>query len=137
MDYLELFHKSYKRILQSTLDDKDFFEVFYHKFVSSSALVKEKFRNTDMKKQKSMLKDSLLHLLDFFATHKVDDYMLNIARIHSKSHHDISPELYDLWLDSLVSTLQEFDPDFNSNIELAWRIVLSPGITFMKFHYTK
>ena len=28
-----------------------------------------------------------------------------------------------------------FDPKFNEEIELAWRVVLAPGIEYMKYKY--
>ena len=67
----------------------------------------------------------------------VPDYLEKIAQKHSQSAHDIPPQLYDLWLDTLVKTVKEFDPDFNEEVELSWRLVLSSGITYMKFKYDK
>lgn len=49
---------------------------------------------------------------------------------------DIHPELYDLWLECLIETVAEFDDGFRDEVELAWRLVLSPGIVYMKFKYT-
>ena len=45
------------------------------------------------------------------------------------------PELYEAWLDSLIATARESDPDFDDELELAWRVVLAPGIAYMKFRY--
>ncbi|MFT6905519.1 MAG: hypothetical protein ACJAS1_002175 [Oleiphilaceae bacterium] len=40
--------------------------------------------------------------------------------------------MYDIWLDSLISTVEEFDPEFDNDIDQAWREVLAPGIAFIK-----
>ena len=134
-NYVEQFRESYNRVLLGTLSDRDFFDAFYERFIESSPIVKEKFKNTDMAKQKKILMESMFHLLDFFATREFSSHMRRIARTHSKSEKNISPELYDLWLEVLIKTLREFDTEFNKDIELAWRLVLSPGITFLKFEY--
>ena len=47
----------------------------------------------------------------------------------------IAPELYEEWLESLIQTVREFDLEFTDEVELSWRVVLSPGITYMKFRY--
>ena len=41
------------------------------------------------------------------------------------------------WLESLIETVQLFDSRFTEEIELAWRVVLAPGIAYMKFKYDK
>ena len=45
------------------------------------------------------------------------------------------PELYDFWLDSLLRSAREFDPQFNSEIDQAWRQMLQPGIEYMRSRY--
>jgi hemoglobin-like flavoprotein len=85
--------------------------------------------------QKKVLEKSFYRLMVFYATNAADDYLEHIAIRHSKTHLNIAPVLYDLWLESLVETLKTFDPDFNREVELAWRLVLAPGIAYMKFYY--
>ena len=48
---------------------------------------------------------------------------------------DIRPELYDLWLDALIATAREHDPDFDAAAEALWRECLRPGIEVMRSHY--
>ena len=74
-------------------------------------------------------------MLIFYATNNANDYLEEIAIQHSKSVLDINPGLYDLWLESLIDTVKEYDYDFTPETELSWRLVLSVGITYMKFKY--
>lgn len=50
---------------------------------------------------------------------------------------DIAPRLYDLWLETLIDTARDFDEQFDEEVELAWRLVLTPGIVYMKFYYDR
>ena len=41
--------------------------------------------------------------------------------------------MFDLWLESLGAAARQIDPEANDRVELAWHVVMSPGIAFMKF----
>ena len=134
--YHHIFNDSYDRILQ-TDQNNQFFDTFYQNFLATSTEVTEKFKNTDFKRQKMMLKKSFMHVLDFYSTGKANTYMNQITHVHSQAAQDIRPELYDLWLNSLVAAVQTCDPYFDQKVELAWRMIFSSGITYMKSHYDK
>lgn len=131
-----LFDQSYERVKRIKKQGKSFFDVFYEVFRDSSPIINEHFRNTDMAKQKKMLEKSFYSLFIFYATNNANDYLDKIAERHSQSGANIPPQLYDLWLESLIKTVAQFDPYFDKDIELSWRIVLSAGITYMKFKYS-
>ena len=64
--------------------------------------------------------------------------MIIYSELHNttvKKNAAIPPDLYDVWLECLMQTLKEFDPEYSSEVELSWRVVLAPGITYMKFKY--
>lgn len=135
MSYERLFDESYERVALEVRDGQPFFEGFYHRFLVASPLVRHKFRNTDMVQQRTMLKKSFYSLLTFYASGSVDNVLERIAANHSRKGLDVSPFLYDLWLECLMDTVKRYDPLFDDDVELAWRLVLSPGITYMKFKY--
>ncbi len=135
MNFEQIYDQSYHRVIETQGGNPEFFDLFYKKFLSSSPEIYEKFRNTDMQKQKKMLKKSFYNLLIFYGSNQADDYIEKIAISHNQSHLNIRPELYDLWLNILMETLSECDPEYSSDVELAWRLVLTPGITYMKFKY--
>ncbi len=133
MSYEKLFDQSYERVLDVHVNDQDIFDAFYEHFINASEEVKEKFADTDMDRQKRMLKKSFYSLLVFYASNTADEYLKKMAEKHSKKGVDIPAHLYDLWMDSLVATVARFDPLFDEEIGLAWRLVLSSGITYMKY----
>ena len=137
MNYEDIFNDSYSRVLKGEIDGKNFFDLFYDKFIGSSPFVKEKFKNTKLEKQKEKVKKSFYHLIQFFVTKNVSPYMENIAKVHSKNKMDIEPYLYDFFAQSLIDAIKEFDTEFCDDVELSWRMVLSAGITYMKFQYDK
>lgn len=137
MSFEEIYDNSYERIVNITIKEQDFFTRFYDIFLASSDEIRQTFINTDMEKQRNMLKKSFYHLLIFYGSNQASPYIEDIAKSHDQARANISPRLYDLWLDALIETVKEFDPYFNDEIELAWRLVLSPGITYMKFFYKR
>ena len=76
-------------------------------------------------------------MLSFSTTLESSSHLKSIARRHSKTQVNIPPELYDLWLNCFLIAVKEFDPEFDQDIELAWSVILSPGIAYMKYHYDK
>ncbi|MCM0613159.1 globin [Marinobacter sediminum] len=135
MSFDDIFDASYDRVLLASPDNTDFFEAFYQRFLSSSPEVRMLFRNTDMSVQRSMLKKSFFSLVAFYASGTIDDVLRRIAYLHSSRELNIKPYLYDLWLECLTDTVRVYDPEFCDEVELAWRLILSPGITYMKFGY--
>jgi len=137
MDIEGLFDASYVRVLSREVEGRGFFEAFYERFVVSSPAVAAKFLHTDMARQRAMLKKSFYHLLAFYVSSHADYYLQQVAISHDRVHLDIPPALYDLWLESLIDTVRTFDEQFDDDVELAWRLVMTPGIVFMTFHYDR
>lgn len=137
-NYEVVFNSSYLRAVLRVKDGKFFIDGFYDRFIASSPEVEEKFKTTSMATQKLMLQESLVHMENFFATKgEADDQIEKVSRIHSKGEKNIAPHLYDLWLECLIDTVRDYDSEFNHDVELAWRMVMGSGITFMKFKYDK
>ncbi len=129
---IEVFNDSLERCTRSS----GFLDRFYELFLASSDEVAEKFRHTDFRKQKRALRISLYLMMSVTeGKPEGDAHLERIARLHSKADRDIPPKLYDLWLDSLVLAVKEFDPLFGEETEKAWRRIMRPGIEFMKSKY--
>jgi len=137
MGFEEIFDASYKRILSDPRNGISFFDAFYTQLLGSNEEVAEHFANTDMAVQQSMLKKSFYSLFAFYASGQADDAIRSIAKRHNHKNLDIKPEFYDLWLECLISTIRQYDDKFSDDVELAWRLVMTPGITYMKFKYDK
>ena len=130
VDFNTLFNDSYEAI---SINKSEFYDLFYNKFVNSSFLVKNAFKDTDMVVQKEMLGKAVVHMINFSVSKMATKYLLDIARKHAEIN--IPTELYDLFIHSLLSALSEFYPRFSNECAIAWRITLSPGIELMK-HYS-
>ncbi|MCX4025672.1 globin [Endozoicomonas sp. SM1973] len=135
-DFENIFDASYERVLGKEINARSFFDAFYLNFTNKSDAIARAFANTDMSKQKRLLEKSFYKLLTFYATNNATDYLEKIAIQHNRLHLNILPEWYDIWLEALVETVAQYDDEFSDNIELAWRLVLASGITYMKFKYS-
>ena len=133
----QVFDASYERVMRQELAGRAFIPAFYDRFIDSSPLVREKFRDTDMGRQIAMLEKSLHYVAYLFSSPDIYSYVEEIALLHSARGKDIPPQLYDLWLETLIDTVREFDPEFGIDVELGWRLSLARGIAYMKFMYDK
>lgn len=131
---MELFNDSLERCQANTR----FLDRFYEIFIASDDGVAEKFAHTDLKRQQMMLKSSLFLLLEVAGRHPRGESVVHLERIaerHDRSHHDVKPELYTLWLDCMLRTVREFDMKCDDAVESAWRAVLGHGIEIMRARY--
>ncbi len=132
---LTIMAESYDRVLAEKRGGKAFFDEFYKRFLNASPRIAEKFSSADMVKQQAHLQLSVGHMVDFFATGKPSERMRQIAASHSKSGRDIAPELYDIWLEKLLETVQIFDESYSPSIERSWRTVMQAGMDYMRSQY--
>lgn len=130
-----VFEASFERVTPRGAYNPDFIEGFYRRFLGSSDDVARRFARTDIARQKTMLHDSLETLVEFSRNHRLTAQLTRLARVHSRGEHDIPPALYDSWLDALMATVADFDPQFSQDVEIAWRLTLAPGIAYLKFGY--
>ena len=131
MSPVEVFRASLKRCLAKP----EFLLDFYGIFMASSDEVREKFKNTDLKRQTEVLADSLWVMANVAASAKGGaawDSLPRLAEKHDRAHLDIRPELYDVWLNALVETARRHDPLFSAQIESDWRETLAVGIDYLR-----
>lgn len=132
-NYETVFNESFDKMLGNNAYNAAFIGEFYRLFFNKSPLVTEMFANTNMSAQKTMLHDSLYTMVEFYRSKQLTSELRHLARVHGKSGRDIPLHLYDLWLDSLMEALYNYDSEFDEQAELAWRLVMTPGITYIKF----
>lgn len=137
-DHVDVFRASLKRCLASD----DFLRQFYHRLLSSSEEVRQKFENTDLDRQARVLEDSLYILTVAAQAAQPSEEvspawteMSRLARLHDRNHLDIRPGLYDLWLHCLLDAARSHDPEFSPEIEEDWRKTLDIGIAFLRSHH--
>jgi hemoglobin-like flavoprotein len=126
-----IFLASLKRCLAAP----GFLDSFYERFVGSSEEVREKFRNTDMKRQVRALEDSLYVVANAVQGEEnslAREALPAIAARHGRQDLDIPPGLYDLWIECLVETVRSHDPQLTPAVEAAWRETLTFGANYMR-----
>ena len=127
----ETFLSSLKRCLAAP----GFLEAFYERFTGSSEEVREKFKNTDMKRQVQVLEDTLYVVANAVQGEEgslARGALPALAAKHGPQGLDIRPRLYDLWIECLVETARTHDPQFDPALERAWRDTLAFGADYMR-----
>jgi hypothetical protein len=98
--------------------------------------VRAKFAATDFARQREMLLRSLA-LIAAAADgdpEGVEELRLR-AETHSRSQLNIEPHLYELWLESAISSAREADPLWAPVVETAWRSILGAAIHHLRSRY--
>jgi len=129
--------KSYGRCVFTHEAKEKFFQQFYETFLKSHPDIGALFVSTDFEKQNSMLKNAI-NMSILYAEKQDDlakDVLTNISRSHSSKRHNVKPEYYDYWLNSLIKTLQACDPNFNQELEQNWRDMMQISIDYIVERY--
>ena len=124
--------------LKRCLAKPDFLLDFYGIFMASSPEVREKFKDTDLKRQTEVLAETLWVVALAAESAPGSPAWRDLPRLaekHSRGHLDIRPGLYDQWLDCLVDAGRRHDPLFSREVEKAWRETLAVGIEYMRSRY--
>lgn len=122
--------------LERCAESKEFMPAFYDNFISSSEEVRDKFRNTDFNRQNQMLLNSVrLACEAVIGNAEGLKELRERGETHSRLHLNIKPELYDLWLSSLINTARTFDKHWDVEVEISWNLVLGQVIRHMLRYY--
>jgi hemoglobin-like flavoprotein len=111
-------------------------ERFYEILLAADPRIRQLFSHTDFTRQKELFLHGLVSLLDY-AEGKASGQMAirRLGELHSRRRMNIAPEMFIVWVDSLMKTLAELDPQFSPPLEAEWRRTLSPGIDIIKQMY--
>ena len=129
-NYRQLFNNSFQRAIVP--DSHRFYKRFYERLLASDPQIAKLFADTDMDQQVEMLKQSMTFVMSFSATLEPSEEMTKIAKMHGKGKLDIPAKYYEFWLNYMLETLEKFDPKFDEYIETSWRVMMAPGIAYMK-----
>lgn len=127
------FEASYERIFGADVamgrHSEAFFTAFYRRFLDNREVAKL-FAQVDMKRQVEMMRRSLLQLASFYVLGERSAEMQRLAQIHRRLHLD--SRMFDLWMQALLDTVQEFDEQCDETTLLAWSWAMAPGITYIR-----
>jgi len=110
--------------------DERFLDTFYDGFLSKSPAIAQMFAKTDFRIQKLMLRQSLLEMLCF--DREMSGTREEIQRLGR--HHkelNVTPEMYEMWLDSLCEAVKKHDPNYTPDLEQHWRAAMYKSIKEM------
>ncbi len=111
-------------------EDDQFIDTFYELFRAKSVEIDKMFEHTDFKRQKLMLRESLLEMLCYDrGMQGAKDEIQKLAH----RHHElgVKPEMYGLWLDSLCEAVERHDPQYTPELGQMWRDRMRKGIELM------
>jgi len=128
-DHLTVTRASYARCLTV----EGFLEAFYRHFFRACPEAEPLFARTDLPRQARLLQHAI-GLLLLFPTRSLREptVLTRLAVKHGPGELNIDPAWYPLFLESLVETAREHDPEFSPEVAAAWRETLKPGIAYMQ-----
>jgi hemoglobin-like flavoprotein len=128
-DAVVLAKASYQRCQQAP----HFFESFYRRFFENCPAARPMFVHTDFARQHRLLQHALgLLLSDNQGLDQEPNLLTRVAERHGRNDLKIDPAYYTEFLDSLIQTARELDPEFTGDTEAAWREATAKGIAYMR-----
>jgi hemoglobin-like flavoprotein len=114
---------SYGRCLRNG----QFIASFYAHFMASHPDVPALFAHTDFSKQNMALRrgisSAIAHAGGSSLARRTMD---NMARVHSRNGHvPVPPALYPYWVDSLLKSIAEGDPEYTPELGARWRLAMN------------
>lgn len=117
----------------------EFPATFYPRFFAACPDAKPMFAKTDFDRQVKLLRNAigLLLIAPFFSTDSgaAPTLLSKMAERHSRRHLNIEPRFYPPFVDSLIETVKEVDPEYSPAVESAWRAAISTGVEYMQSRY--
>lgn len=116
----------------------EFFDRFYEIFQASDPVIRPMFARTNFAKQKSLLREGVSMLLMHVEGKPVGTACLDrIAETHRPGRMNVTPQLYEHWITSLVNTVKEFDGQCTPEVEAEWRKALHAGVHYLMMQGAK
>lgn len=94
------------------------------------------FAQTDFERHHKLLRHAFALLLLFPGQSETEPELLaRIAERRSRRDLNIDPALYGPFVDSLIVTVRQHDPQFAPAVERAWRRTVALGVAYMQARY--
>src|ERR1051325_5375109 len=98
----------------------EFLDAFYKNFLAACPEAKAKFARTNFTQQTKLLRHAIGLLLIFPNHPSAEPTLLTrLAERHSRRDLDVDPALYGPFIDALIATVKQFDPDCSPAVEAA------------------
>lgn len=110
-----------------------FFEAFYQHFFASCPAARPMFAKTDFARQHKLLQHAIGLLLSYDGQpHEEPNLLTRVAERHGRHDLKVDPSHFDDFIESLIQTAGEFDPEWSPATAAAWRDATAAGIAYMK-----
>jgi hemoglobin-like flavoprotein len=117
---------------QRCCEEPEFFSAFYRNFFQVCPEAAPRFAHTDFERQNRLLRHALGVLLIFPKQPETEPTLLTrIAERHSRRDLAIPASFYPPFVDSLIATVQQYDPAFTPEVANAWRRTVELGVAYM------
>ena len=113
-----------------------FFEDFYRNFFVRYPEAKSLFAHTDFERQNKLLRHAFGLLLIFpNQPDREPTILARVAERHSRRELGVNPSMYQPFIDALIDTVRDCDPQFTPAVESAWRRTVEKGVAYMQAKY--
>ncbi|MES0370710.1 MAG: globin [Mariprofundaceae bacterium] len=132
-------HKKANRVHESYIraGGKSFVTAFYVRLMEASEDIQKKFENIDLDAQAEILAHSIV--MSFLFVDKNQNAaarcLNNVRESHNRHNLDISPELYDVWLECMIETVSVCDPQATEELLADWHTVMSVAVEHVRDGY--
>lgn len=110
----------------------EFFDAFYATLAVRVPGVTELFRGVDMLQQNQLIREGVARLIDFAEGRSAArEELERLRRTHGPGGLAVPAAWYASWIETLITTVREFDPAFTEPHGLAWRQVVEPGVAIV------
>ncbi|MCX7556716.1 globin [Xanthomonadaceae bacterium JHOS43] len=133
METFDDLQQSYGRCLR----EKNFIERFYEIFLASHPDIAPMFEKTDFNTQRFALRRGISVAIEHANGSRLAERTMNqMADTHSrKGSVPVPPSLYRYWVDSLVRTVDEVDPQSSDALLERWRTGMNKVVSTFQAHY--
>ena len=116
----------------------DLINKFYERFLDSDPRLPFMFEKTDFSEQRELLSHSInLAILFAGGSEKGKEGLSKVRKSHSKKELNIPPEMYPLWINSFLQTVQELDDQLSEKVLSEWEEVLNFAVNYIKGGYNE
>lgn len=125
-NWATIFRQSIKRCSEV----QAFVDRFLERVQSSCIAVRESLSTLEFEHQVGILKASFYYLLlsSESALRERNLPGSGAGRAAKRSKH-VDPELRRIWIDCLIETVHECDPQFDDDVEHAWRVMIDSAVS--------
>jgi len=114
----------------------EFFPTFYANFFRACPAAEPMFARTDFPRQHKLLRHAIGLLFSFEHQPATEPNVLTrVAERHGRGDLGVSPTMYPAFIESLIETARQYDPEFTDTTASAWRTATAKGIAYMQSKY--